>query len=473
MKKISEKEVITKIQFENPWWSDTLSIDDYFSRMKPRAYLENFYDLISDKDVHRAVVLMGPRRVGKTVMIYHAVQRLIDRGVDPKRILYISIEAPVYIGLGLDQIVHLFKNQYRYQDLKGCYIFFDEIQYLKNWEVHLKKLVDDYRGVRFIASGSAAAALKLKSVESGAGRFTNYMLPPLTFYEYIQLLGLDGLISETRAGNIYTHSANNIKELNDESINYLNFGGYPEALFSEAIKANPHRYIRSDIIDKVLLRDLPGLYGIQDIQEMNRLFTMLAYNSGNEVSLDVLSKNSGVAKNTIKKYLEYLKAAFLITIIQRVDHSAKRFQRMNYFKIYLTNPAIRGALFGAMTADHEMIGNMVETAIVSQIVHSKHLDSFYYARWKNGEVDLVWLQEMGIAGCWEIKWSNRYYNDPKQLQSLIKFIQKNNLDIEPTVTTIDRRGPKTAEGIRMQFIEAAVYCYRIGRNITSNPEVHR
>jgi len=211
MKKISEKEIIGKIKFENPWWSDQFCIDDYFRQMKPRAYLENYYDLIADHDVHRAIVLMGPRRVGKTVMIYHTIQRLIDRGADPKKILYISIEAPVYIGLGLDQIVNLYKDLHGYKDLSGCYIFFDEIQYLRNWEVHLKKLVDDYRGVRFIASGSAAAALKLKSIESGAGRFTNYMLPPLTFYEYIQFLDLDHLITETRTGNIYTHSTNDIK----------------------------------------------------------------------------------------------------------------------------------------------------------------------------------------------------------------------------------------------------------------------
>ena len=92
-----------------------------------------------------------------------------------------------------------------------------------------------------------------------------------------------------------------IEELNKEFVNYLNFGGYPEAVFSETIRSDPSQYIKSDIIDKVLLRDLPSLYGISDIQELNRLFTTLAYNSGNEVSLEGLSQSSGVAKNTIKR----------------------------------------------------------------------------------------------------------------------------------------------------------------------------
>ena len=50
-----------------------------------------------------------------------------------------------------------------------------------------KHIVDSYIGVKFIVSGSAAAALKLKSNESGAGRFTDFLLPPLTFQEYLKL----------------------------------------------------------------------------------------------------------------------------------------------------------------------------------------------------------------------------------------------------------------------------------------------
>ena len=63
-------------------------------------------------------------------------------------------------------------------------------------------------------------------------------------------------------------------------IDYLNYGGYPEVVFSEEIRENPGQFIRHDIIDKVLLRDLPSLYGISDVQELNSLFTMIAYHSG-------------------------------------------------------------------------------------------------------------------------------------------------------------------------------------------------
>lgn len=115
-------------------------------------------------------------------------------------------------------------------------------------------------------------------------------------------------------------------------------------MFSEVVRQNPRRYIKSDIIDKVLLRDLPILYGISDIQEHNSPFNTLAYNTGQELSLEDLSQSAHVAKNTLVKYLEYLKAAFLIRRIRRVDQDAAHFKRVTTFKVYLTNPTMRAAL---------------------------------------------------------------------------------------------------------------------------------
>jgi predicted AAA+ superfamily ATPase len=65
---------------------------------------------------------------------------------------------------------------------------FDEVQYLPKWEIHLKSLVDSYPAYQFIAIGSAAAVLKLKSKESAAGRFTDFLLPPFTFSEYLAFI---------------------------------------------------------------------------------------------------------------------------------------------------------------------------------------------------------------------------------------------------------------------------------------------
>lgn len=210
--------------------------------------------------------------------------------------------------------MNLYKPALNIDDFVGSYIFFDEIQYLKDWERHLKVLVDSFPNTKFVVSGSAAAALKWYSTESGAGRFTDFMLPLLTFQKYIHLKKMTHLIYDSSIEygrkRIQYYLTHDTKELNKEFVNYLNFGGYPEVVLSEKIQSDMGRYVKRDIIDKVLLRDLPSLYGIRDVQGLNRFFSYLAYNSANEFSYEKMSRASGIQKDTLKKYLEYLEAAF-------------------------------------------------------------------------------------------------------------------------------------------------------------------
>jgi len=467
LRAFSKEQIINKINFENPWWKKN-KIDEYYSSMKKRLYFELFSPLVYEKKIKRAIVLMGPRRVGKTVMLFHLIQDLIDNNIPAKNICYLSIENPIYNSLSLEEMLLHFLEYNKLSSSNELYVIFDEIQYLKNWEVHLKTLVDSYHKIKFIVSGSAAAALKLKSIESGAGRFTDFMLPPLTFYEYIDLKNLSHLISlkiknwKGVSGNYYY--TDKIAVFNNHFIDYINFGGYPEVSLSKEIQLDPGRYIRNDIVDKVLLRDLPSLYGIKDVQELNSLFTTIAYNSGNEFTYEELSKNSGIVKNTLKKYIEYLEAAFLIRVINKIDQNAKKFKRATSFKIYLTNPSLRSALFSPLDKDDDFIGNMVETAIFSQWGHNTGFTP-YYARWKNGEVDIVSLSNEKQKPIWavEIKWSNRYVKSLQKLSNLKSFCEKNNLD-RTLITTRDIEEIKENDGLIYDFTPSSIYCYTVGRN---------
>ena len=129
MRKISDNQILNRIRFENPWWISPELMPESITRWKPRPYLELFHKLIVDRSIQRAPVLMGPRRVGKTVMLHHCIQKLIEQGVPPLNICYVSVDHPIYNELSLEQFFEYFKK------LSGtnlreieCFLFFDEIQ---------------------------------------------------------------------------------------------------------------------------------------------------------------------------------------------------------------------------------------------------------------------------------------------------------------------------------------------------------
>ncbi|PKR80958.1 ATPase [Brumimicrobium salinarum] len=462
---------IERLRYENPWWV-TGAVQEVYQKMSRRLYFDLFYPFVKETNIKRAVVLMGPRRVGKTVMMYHSIHALLEEGVPRKNVFFIGIDNPIYMHLGLEDVLLLAQEAVQLDHLEGCFVFFDEIQYLKDWERHLKVLVDSYPKTKFVVSGSAAAALRLQSTESGAGRFTDFMLPPLTFHEYIHLKGLQDLVQQKtiryNQQDIPFYTTHNIKELNKVFFHYLNYGGYPEVVLSEHIQSDMGRYVKSDIVDKVLLRDLPSLYGIKDVQELNSFFTYIAYNSGNEFSYERLAKDSGITKDLLKKYLEYLEAAFLIKVIHKVNETAKKLKRITSFKVYLTNSSLRTALFSPIIETDKETGNMIETAFFSQWMHREHLD-LKYARWKmgrkEGEVDIVLLDNNLFKPQWcvEIKWSNRFVDKPQELKSLRHFCKENNFKAT-LVTTIDMMDNKTVDNVHITFVPAAVYAYNIGVN---------
>lgn len=467
---ISESDIRQRIARDNPWWSADGKDAIREAKMQYRVYFDPFRSLALNFGVTRAPVLLGPRRVGKTVMLKQLVHAAIEQGINPSCIMYVSIDTPIYSGMSLERFLSFFPST---SSGKRRLVIFDEIQYLRDWEVHLKDLVDTVPDTKFIASGSAAAALRLKSNESGAGRFSDFMLPPLTFAEFLQFLGKeDALVAQVRRGAQNWYESADIAALNTLFIDYLNFGGYPEAVLNLEVRSNPDQYIRTDIIEKVLLKDLPSLYGINDIQELNRLFSFLAYNAGNEASLENISQQSGLAKPTIKKYIGYLESAFLIIKLPMVDDNCRKLQRERNFKVYLNNPSMRAALFAPVKSDQpEQIGHLAESAVFSQWQHSQQFKRLRYARWREGEVDVVFLASATERPAWigEIKWSDRIathgFEELRALQTLQENHPKSIGDAFFTTRSVVDWEKYNLNGLPVKVVPTALYCYTVSKNI--------
>lgn len=164
-------------------------------------------------------------------------------------------------------------------------------------------------------------------------------------------------------------------------------------------------------------------------------------------------------------------AAFLIARVRRVDDNGQTFQRARHFKVYLTNPSMRAALYAPLTEDDEHLGSLIETAIFSQWFHSDQFRNIHYARWKSGrqdrEVDLVCVSTATLRPSWayEVKWSDRFVDRPNDLKALVELAKKNK-SLPVGVTTRTLTAETTVDEVDIKHFPCALHCYQVGRNVT-------
>ncbi len=266
---ITSKERILKVlRSFNPWWVSGTVSAAFQKQYKRFAYYEAMKRMNSD-EIRRTVVITGARRVGKTTIEYQMIQNLLEQGISPHKIVFVSLDHPMLKLAGLNDILECYhENIYAEQDV---YYFFDEIQYASDWAAWLKTIYDTQPDTHVVATGSASPALVKGSTESGTGRWTVIQVPTLSFYEYCALIGLPDLdlpaslkptqflrLSQQERGQIM----NKLSAVQNHFARYLQVGGFPElALAKDDFLAE--QVMREDVVDKVLKRDLPSLYSIR------------------------------------------------------------------------------------------------------------------------------------------------------------------------------------------------------------------
>ena len=335
---------------------------------------------LDQTDLRRTVILTGTRRVGKTTIQYQMIDTLLRRGVQPQRIVFISMDHPMLKLSGFNDILECYhENVWADQD---CYYFFDEIQYASDWDKWMKTIYDTQPETQMVATGSASPALIKGSTESGAGRWSVIQVPTLSFYEYCGLLDIDlprlperlkitPMLRMTQQQR--TDIVMQLSKVQNHFTRYLQIGGFPElALADNDIMAQ--QIMREDVEDKVLKRDLPSLYRIRNSTELERIFLYLCNVSSEIVSIEAIAKElNGVSRPTVENYIQYLESANLIYQSWPVDMAGKRVLKARP-KIYIADAAIRNAVLmdDSLLTDPVEMGKIVETAVY------KHVAAFYY-----------------------------------------------------------------------------------------------
>lgn len=316
---ITSKDGILKVLTAyNPWWK-TGVVNPKMTKTYKRFAFHEAMKRLKEKDIRRTVVLTGTRRVGKTTIQYQMIEALLNSGVAPQRIVFISMDHPMLKLSQFQEVLECYhENIYADQDV---YYFFDEIQYAQDWDRWLKIIYDTQPDTKVIATGSASPALMKGSRESGAGRWSVIQVPTLSFYEYCELLNverpdIDENLKVTSLLNKSQIERNQImlqlSKVQNHFMRYLQVGGFPElALADNDLMAQ--QIMREDVVDKVLKRDLPSLYNIRNATELERIFLYLCNVSSEIVSIEAITKElNGVSRTTVENYIQYLESANLI-----------------------------------------------------------------------------------------------------------------------------------------------------------------
>lgn len=464
---ISSQYLLERIHAENTWWL-TSEVESEFREKAHRAYFDVFTDVIDVREVQKPIVLMGPSQSGKSVFLRQTVQYLLKQGISPLKIALINLNTPSFYASALEDVTELVFQATANQLKKDGFIIIDNVHYSSSWYDELLSLASRFPEITFIVSSSVNPSFYPTDEPYSLSKIKEFVLPPITFAEFLSIRKMEQLILpstiEWRGAQHNFYAASNIKELNRQFIEYLNFGGFPSLVYSSKSGSESLKMQRDQLLKNYLLHDFPLIYGILNVKEMNGVFALLAAYSGQEFSLESLSAVTGVEKYLLRKYLEFLEAAFFIRVIHRVDEFAQKFSRANYFKVFLTNPSLRTLLYYPVEANDEVIPDLVATCIFSQWIH-RYRFTPYYARWAQGEVSMLGIDERRgrPQGILEIKWTNQFVHAPEELKNLTYFCYQNEMDTA-MVTTLDTEAVKEIDGLNLHFVPSAIYAYVVGIN---------
>lgn len=343
--------------------------------MIPRAY-EPLEERLA---VNKALVIFGPRRVGKTT--------LLKKMLDETKLNYKldsgdNIRTQQVLGSQDFEQILAYAEGY-------SLIAIDEAQNIANVGMGIKILLDQFPGLRVIVTGSSSFELAGQLGEPLTGRKTTLTLYPIAQSELLM--------------------QRNQFELRESLPQFLVYGAYPEII--QAATNQDRIDLLMEIANSYLLKDILAFDRIKSSRNLLDLLKLLAYQVGEEVSLTEVSTQLGVDVKTVKRYLDLLEKSFVVFRMNGFSRNLRQ-EVTNKAKYYFYDNGIRNAIISQFNpvADRNDVGALWENFLqVERLKHrqySKIYGNMYFWRtYQQQEIDLVEERE-GNLFAYEFKWSS-------------------------------------------------------------------
>ena len=340
----------------NPWWEGQFEAEG----VRPRpAQLSRIESLISEK---RAVFLTGLRRVGKTTLVKLLANKLIQDGIDPHAILYVSMDDYLLRGVSIVEIVATFRKVHKHSVDQSIFLFFDEVTYKPDYPQQLKNLIDREK-VTVLATSSSTSLLRDQRAFL-TGRTATIEIQPLSLPEYLEFKGIRVARKDQQLLDSYFRD-------------YMREGGLPENVIQ------PSRDYLMNLVDDIIQKDITAFRGLKDHQVLRDYFTLLMERSGKQVSINKISNILKISPDTSRRYLGYFEETYLVHLLPRWGTTNERI--LSPKKLYACDLGIKYLFIGERD-----LGSYFENYVFLLLRQRQRL-SYYY---ENGvEIDFVTADE--------------------------------------------------------------------------------
>ena len=332
--------------------------------IKRDLYLNKLRDLYDSELIK---VIMGIRRCGKSVLLLQIMEELKQKGIKKDHIIYINFEDYDFIEYTEAKEFNKYIKD-KIKDKDKYYLFFDEIQNVKDFE----RVINSFRAtmnVSIFITGSNSKLLSGELATVLTGRFISIKMMPFTYSEFLEL----------------KKSKN--EEITEKSLDeYIEWGGMP-LIYNTNSEIERKMYLR-DLYNAIILKDIVERNSIKDINLLNRIIQFMMENVGgilssNSIAVYLKNQKINTSVDTVMNYIDYITTSFIFNKVNRYDIRGKSVMA-TLEKYYLTD---LGLLTLKSSPVEKKIGGRLENIVYNELIARGY--DVYIGKTEKGKVDFV------------------------------------------------------------------------------------
>ncbi|OJV78620.1 MAG: ATPase [Bacteroidia bacterium 44-10] len=346
-------------------------------------------------DRKKIITIPGVRRCGKSTLMEIAINTLVEGGVPRENILWLGFDDERMKSMTseeLDEVITSYMEMFPDIPIKDVYMFFDEIQLVKDWEYFVLRVYKSYCKNIYVC-GSNATMLSSELSSAMRGYPLEYETYPLSFNEYCRFKGIstNSFLEQDRA------------KLRTAFEAYNRDSAFPEVVLTES-KSEQLKLLHG-YFDTMLLKDLAEHYKISNTTVVRYFVKRIMANltkptSINAIYKDIKSQGLKVGKDDLYLWANYICDIFMFTRIPKYDRSLIKEQN-SLDKYYCIDNGLRGAVLMPQSNDN---GKNLENTVFMQLNRTKQLlDKISYYQ-GTGECDFVFQRNDNVIQLIQVTW---------------------------------------------------------------------